>query len=113
MNYILDAKNKRLGRLASEIAQILQDKRQVSYDPSKPGSDRVIVKNAAQIQVTGNKVVAKTYYRHTGYMGHLRAATLKEMLAKYPQRVLEWAVYNMLPKNRLRQQRMNRLTIET
>ena len=112
MDYTIDAKNKILGRLASEIAQILQGKRRPNYDPSKPGNDRVVIKNAAKIKITGNKADQKVYHYHTGYMGHLRTKGFKEMMEKHPERVLEWAVFNMLPKNYLRQKRMNRLVIE-
>ena len=112
MDYTIDAKNKILGRLASEIAQILQGKKSVDYDPSKPGKDRVVVKNASKIKVTGNKANQKVYHYHTGYMGHLRTKGFQEMMAKQPERILEWAVYNMLPKNYLRQKRMNRLIIK-
>ncbi len=110
--HIIDAKGKTLGRLASEIAVILQGKKHVSYLPREAGSDRVIVKNAAKIVVTGKKMTQKIYYRHTGYMGHLRKNTLRELMEKDPTRALEYAVFNMLPKNFLRQKRMNRLKIE-
>lgn len=112
MNYTIDATNKRLGRLASEIAVILQGKKHPSYNPRNPGTDQVVVRNAAKISVSGAKFNQKVYHRHTGYMGHLRQMTLKEMMEKYPERALQWAVYNMLPKNFLRQKRMNRLKIE-
>ncbi|MEK7114903.1 MAG: 50S ribosomal protein L13 [Patescibacteria group bacterium] len=112
MEYILDAKNKKLGRLASEAAQILQGKKNPDYNPRNPGKDRVVIKNASLIEVSGDKANQKIYQYHTGYMGHLRAKKFKEMMAKQPQKVLEWAIYNMLPKNFLRQKRMNMLKIE-
>ncbi|MBI3114545.1 MAG: uL13 family ribosomal protein, partial [Candidatus Harrisonbacteria bacterium] len=72
MDYVIDAKNQKLGRLASQIAVILQGKRHASYEPRLRGEDRVIVKNVSGIAVTGGKEKKKIYYRHTGYMGHLR-----------------------------------------
>lgn len=112
MQHVLDAKNQRLGRLASKIAQILQGKMTPDYQPRNPGKDSVIVKNASQIIVTGKKAEQKIYYRHTGYMGHLRERVYKEFFAKYPEKVLELAVKRMLPQNYLKQKRMNRLIIE-
>ena len=112
MEYIIDAKNQKLGRLASEIAQILQGKKHADYLPHNPGKDKVIVKNASQIVVTGRKAEQKIYYRHTGYMGHLKERVYKEYFAKAPQEVLELAVKRMLPQNYLKQNRLNRLTIE-
>jgi len=112
MDYLIDAKDKRLGRLASEIAQILQGKKDVSYEPRLEGKDRVLVKNVSQLVVTGRKAKQKIYYSHTGYMGHLRRRTLAMVFEKSPAKVLERAVYNMLPKNRLRIKRMKRLVIE-
>ena len=112
MQHTIDAKNKILGRLASEIALILQGKNHSSYAPNKQGNDSVLIKNASQVKVSGNKSSQKVYHYHTGYMGHLRTRTYKQMKEKQPERILEWAVYNMLPKNFLRQKRMNRLKIE-
>ena len=112
MEYILDAKNKKLGRLASEVAHILQGKKNPDYNPRNPGKDHVIIKNAALIEVSGNKANQKVYHYHTGYMGHLRTRKFKQMMEKQPEKVLEWAIYNMLPKNFLRQKRMNMLKIE-
>ncbi len=112
MNYIIDARNKRLGRLATEIAHILQGKHTPSYEKHKPGNDTVLVKNAGGIVVTGGKATKKIYYHHTGYMGHLRETTYKAAFAKSPAEVLRRAVFNMLPKNWIRQDRLNRLKIE-
>lgn len=109
MQYTFDAKNKKLGRLASEVAQILQGKNQPDYQPHHPGRDSVLIKNASQIVVSGNKADSKVYHYHTGYMGHLRSKKFKELS---PKKIIEWAVFNMLPKNFLRQKRMNRLQIE-
>ena len=112
MQYTLDAKNKKLGRLASEIAVILQGKKNVDYAPNKIGNDQVLVKNASQVEVSGKKADQKVYHVHTGYMGHLRSKKFKDMMVKQPDKVLYWAVYNMLPKNFIRQKRMNLLKIE-
>lgn len=112
MQYIIDAKNQKLGRLASKIAQILQGKMSADYEPRNPGKDTVVVKNASQLVVSGKKSEQKIYYRHTGYMGHLKERVYKEFFAKSPKKVLELAVKRMLPQNFLKQKRLNRLTIE-
>ncbi len=112
MEHILDATNQKLGRLATKIAMLLQGKHKANYEPRLEGEDRVVVKNISKIVLTGKKTKQKVYHYHTGYMGHLRTIPFKDMMEKHPERVLEWAVYNMLPKNWLRQRRMNRLTVE-
>ena len=112
MHYIIDAKNKPLGRLASEVAHILQGKKSASYEPNKPGTDTILVKNMSGITISGGKETKKIYYRHTGYMGHLYEKTFAMFFAKSPEEVLRRTVENMLPRNFLRQNRMNRLTIE-
>lgn len=112
MEYVIDAKNQKLGRLASQIAQILQGKLHADYQPRNAGKDKVIVKNAGQIVVTGKKATQKIYYHHTGYMGHLRENVYKDAFAKSPEKVLMLAVKRMLPQNFLNQKRLNHLTIE-
>ena len=112
MLYTIDAANQKLGRLATQIATILQGKQNTDYHPRLVGKDDVVVKNISQIVVTGRKYDQKVYYHHTGYMGHLRELTYKQLFAKDPKKVLWYAVFNMLPKNRLRQKRLNRLIIE-
>jgi large subunit ribosomal protein L13 len=109
MDYVLDAKNKRLGRLASEVAVILQGKKHADYNPRNEGSDRVLIKNISSISIGGNKEIDKTYYRHTGYMGHLKEKSYKQMFEKDPKKVLWESVRRMLPKNFLNQRRMQRL----
>ena len=109
--YTFDAANEVLGRLASNVAQILQGKTEIGYEPRLPGTATVIIKNAAKIKVTGNKATAKVYYHHTGYQGHLREQIFKEFQAKDPRKIIQFAVYNMLPKNRLRPGRMKRLKV--
>lgn len=113
MEYVIDAANERLGRLASEIASVLQGKRHPSYHPRLRGSDRVLVKNISKITVGGTKYHTKVYYRHTGYMGHLRRRTYRESFERDPREVLFFAVLHMLPKNKLRTGRMKRLVIES
>ncbi|MDP3881026.1 MAG: 50S ribosomal protein L13 [bacterium] len=110
--HTFDASEHILGRLATEVATILQGKHRPDYAPNKAGTDRVLVKNAAKIKVTGNKEKGKIYVKHTGYMGHLNERRLEEMRKKNPTEILKKAVYNMLPKNRLRAKRMKRLRIE-
>ena len=112
MDYVIDAQNQRLGRLASEIAVILQGKKRPNYDPRLVGVDRVVVRNASKLIVTGRKYTQKIYYHHTGYMGHLREKKFRQVFEKSSERVLWDAVYNMLPKNRLRMKRLKRLKIE-
>lgn len=112
MEHIIDASNQKLGRLASRISVVLQGKISASYEPRLSGSERVIVKNAGRIVVTGRKSKNKIYYRHTGYMGHLKEKTFREAFEQSPEQVLRRAVYNMLPKNRLRAKRLRRLVIE-
>lgn len=112
MDYIIDAHKKRLGRLASEIAEELQGKRSAAYHPRLAGEGKVIVKNVRAMEIGGAKFTQKVYYRHTGYMGHLRSRTYREEFLISPARVLLHAVSHMLPKNRLRAVRMKRLVIE-
>ncbi len=109
MDHHIDAKGKTLGRLATEIATILQGKKDPKYAPNKVSDDRVLVKNVGGITVTGNKMESRIYYRHTGYMGHLKEQTLAEKFAKKPEQVLRDTVRHMLPKNFLNQKRLNNL----
>ena len=113
MEYVIDAKGKRLGRLASEIAVILQGKKSAKYEPRLEGDDSVRVKNIDKMEVTGKKMKQKTYYRHTTQIGHLKSQTL-EMLwkKKGPAVVLRHAVMGMLPKNKLQIRRIKKLVIE-
>lgn len=107
-----DATDQVLGRFASKIAGILQGKTDASYEPRLPGNNVVVVKNASKIKVTGKKATEKIYYHHTSYQGHLREQVYREFQAKDPRKIIQFAVYNMLPKNRLRPGRMKRLKIE-
>ena len=98
---IVDAENKTLGRFASEVAKILKGKHKPSYTPHVDCGDNVIIINAEKVRLTGAKMDDKVYTRHTGQPGGQRFQSPKEVLAKYPERILERAVKGMLPKNRL------------
>ncbi len=98
---VVDATDLVLGRLASQVAQILKGKNKPQYTPHVDTGDFVIVVNADKIKVTGNKLQAKEYFRHTGFPGGLRSEKLATVLAKRPDRVIERAVKGMLPKNTL------------
>ena len=98
---LVDATDLTLGRLASEIAQILKGKRKPQYTAHVDVGDFVIVVNASKIKVTGKKMTDKKYFRHTGFPGGLKEISLGDQLAKHPERVLEHAVKGMLPKNTL------------
>nr|WP_240597572.1 50S ribosomal protein L13 [Oceanotoga sp. DSM 15011] len=109
--YLVDAEGKTLGRLASQIAKVLQGKNKPIYTPSIDTGDFVVVINAEKINLTGKKMEQKEYYRHTGYPGGLKTTSVKEMLEKHPERVLEHAVKGMLPKNLLAKQMLKKLKI--
>ena len=109
--YLVDAEGKTLGRLATQIADTLRGKRKPQYTPHVDTGDFVIVVNAEKIQVTGNKLDQKRYYRHSGYPGGLRSRTLREQLDRRPTEVLRVAVKGMLPKNRLARQQITKLKI--
>ncbi len=99
--YVVDAAGMTLGRLASEVARILRGKNKPIFTPHMDTGDYVIIVNAEKIKVTGKKLNQKIYYKHSGYVGGLKETTLKDMLAKHPERVLEHAVKGMLPKGPL------------
>jgi large subunit ribosomal protein L13 len=99
--YIVDAENKILGRLATEIASRLRGKHKPIYTPHVDTGDYIVVINADKIGVTGNKMKDKLYQHHTGYIGNLKTTNLEKLLAEHPERVLEKAVKGMLPKNSL------------
>ncbi|HEU6451210.1 MAG TPA: 50S ribosomal protein L13 [Gemmatimonadaceae bacterium] len=99
--YIVDADGMVLGRLASEVARIIRGKHKPMFTPHMDTGDNVIVINASKVRVTGSKAEQKRYFRHTGYMGHEKFTSFATMLEKHPDRVIEHAVYGMLPKNNL------------
>ncbi len=109
--YQFNAQGKVLGRLATEIAEILSGKRKVDYAPNVDGGDFVVVINSDGVIVTGNKKKNKMYYRHSGYPGGLKEMTFEELLKKDSRKIIEKAVYGMLPKNKLRAEMMKRLLI--
>ena len=109
--YVVDAEGETLGRLAVRIADTLRGKRKPEYTPHVDTGDFVVVVNAEKIQVTGNKLDQKRYYRHSGYPGGLRSRTLREQLDRQPTEVLRAAVKGMLPKNRLARQQLTKLKI--
>ena len=99
--YLVDARNKTLGRLSTEIATRLRGKHKPIYIPHVDTGDYIVVVNASKIRVTGNKMTDKMYYKHTGYIGNLKSENLATMLEKYPERVLMKSVRGMLPKSKL------------
>src|SRR5204863_1232831 len=109
--YVVDASGQTLGRLATEIANTLRGKRKPTYTPHVDTGDFVIVVNAKQIRVTGNKLADKRYYRHSGYPGGLKSRTLQEMLDRRPEEVIRRAVKGMLPRNRLARKQLTKLKV--
>lgn len=109
--YVVDATEVPLGRLASEVAQVLRGKNKPTYAPHVDGGDFVVVVNADKVHVSGNKEFEKIYYRHSGYPGGLRALTLSEIREQHPERIVEIAVKGMLPKNRLGRQMAKKLKV--
>jgi large subunit ribosomal protein L13 len=108
---LVDASGKTLGRLATQIADILRGKRKPEYTPHIDTGDFVIVVNAEKIAVTGNKLEDKQYHRHSGYPGGLRSRSLAEMLERRPEEVIRIAVKGMLPRNRLARQQLTKLKV--
>jgi large subunit ribosomal protein L13 len=108
---IVDANGKTLGRLATQIADVLRGKRKPEYTPHIDTGDFVVVINAEKIHVTGNKRKDKRYYRHSGYPGGLRSRTFEEMLARRPEEILRLAVKGMMPRNRLARKQITKLKI--
>ena len=109
--YVVDATGLTLGRLATQVASVLRGKGKPYYTPHVNCGDYVIVINAEKIAVTGKKMDQKMYYHHSDYIGGLRETTLKEMLAKHPERVIEHAVKGMLPKGPLGRQMYTKLHV--
>ena len=109
--YVVDATDKTLGRLSSQIASVLRGKNKPTYTPSMDTGDYVIVINADKITVSGKKMDQKMYYRHSDYVGGMKEATLKEMMAKKPEDVIKLAVKGMLPKGPLGRQMLKKLHV--
>jgi large subunit ribosomal protein L13 len=109
--HLIDAKDQILGRMAVNIAALLMGKNKTSFAPYLDGGDYVVVINAAKVEVTGRKRDNKLYYRHSGYPGGFRKLTFAQQMAKDPTQIIRRAVEGMLPKNKLRDQRLARLKI--
>ena len=109
--YVVDAEGCTLGRLASEVAKVLRGKNKPEFTPHVDTGDYVIIVNADKIKVTGKKLEQKIYYNHSDYVGGMRETTLKEMLAKKPERVIELAVKGMLPKGPLGRSMLTKLHV--
>ncbi len=110
---VIDAEGKVLGKLAVEVAQILMGKSKAIFSRHLDTGDRVVITNAARVQVTGKKLLQKTYHRHSGYAGGFKTTTLEEMMEKKPEFVIEHAVRGMLPQNKLGDAMLKKLTIYT
>jgi len=109
--YLVDASEKTLGRLSTEIARRLRGKHKPEYTPHVDTGDYIVVVNAEKIRVTGNKLKNKMYHHHTGYIGNLKSISLEKLLAKAPERVIEQAVKGMLPKNTLGREMFRKLKV--
>ena len=109
--YVVDAEGKTLGRLASEVANVLRGKKKPIYTPHIDTGDYVIVVNAEKVKTTGKKLDQKKYYHHSEYVGGMKEATLKEMLQKKPEFVITHAVKGMLPKGPLGRQMLTKLHV--
>ena len=109
--YLVDAQNKTLGRLSTEIAHRLRGKHKPIYTPHVDTGDYIVVVNASKIRVTGKKMTDKVYYKHSGYIGNLKSENLETMLEKYPERVLMKSVRGMLPKSKLGRAMIKKLRV--
>ncbi len=102
--FLVDASDVPLGRLASTVAQVIRGKHKPTFTPHMDTGDSVIIVNAAKVRLTGRKLEQKRYFRHTGYMGHEKFTAVRTVLGKSPERVVERAVFGMLPKTSLAKQ---------
>ena len=109
--FVVDDADKTLGRLATEVASRLRGKHKPEYTPHVDTGDYIIVVNAEKVRVTGNKMAAKMYHRHTGYIGNLKSESLEKLLQRAPERVIERAVKGMLPKNPLGRKMFKKLKV--
>lgn len=109
--YLVDATDKTLGRLASEIAKRLRGKHKPIYTPHVDTGDYIVVINAGKFKVTGNKLKDKIYYHHTGYIGHMKSISLEKLLQKAPERVLQTAVKGMIPRTPLGRAMLSKLRL--
>ncbi|MEL6152812.1 MAG: 50S ribosomal protein L13 [Bacteroidota bacterium] len=111
--FLVDADEQPLGRLASQVATLLRGKHKPSFTPHVDCGDKVVIINAEKVQLTGKKWQQKTYISHTGYPGGQKTTTPRQVLEKHPTRLIEHAVKGMLPKNRLRNQLLQNLSVCT
>ena len=109
--YVIDAKNIPLGRVASKAATMLRGKHKATYTPHIDCGDNIIIINASEVLLTGNKLEEKKYYNHSRYVGGLRERTAKEMIENYPEEMMERAIKGMLPKGRLGRQMYRKLFV--
>ena len=109
--YVVDAADQTLGRLTSQVAAILRGKNKPTFTPNVDTGDYVIVVNADKVKVTGKKLDQKIYYHHSDYIGGMKETTLREMMNKHPERVIEYAVKGMLPKGPLGRQMYTKLFV--
>lgn len=109
--YVVDATDKTLGRLSTEIARRLRGKHKAEYTPHVDTGDYIVVVNAEKIRVTGNKRKAKMYHRYTGYVGNLKSIPLDKLLEEHPERALQFAVKGMLPRNPLGRKMLSKLKV--
>ena len=108
---LIDATGQSLGRLARDVAVALQGKDRPTYTPHVLTGDHVVVVNMDKVRITGDKLLQKTYYRHSGYVGNLKSFILRDMLESHPDRVLQLAVKGMLPRNKLGRDMLRRLKV--
>ncbi len=108
---VIDATGQTLGRIARDISVVLQGKDKASHTPHTLTGDFVVVLNASRIRVTGRKLLQKTYYRHSGYVGNLKSFKLRDVLESHPERVITLAVKGMLPRNHQGRQMLRRLKV--
>jgi len=109
--YVVDATNKTLGRLSTEIARRLRGKHKPEYTPHVDTGDYIVVVNAEKIRVTGNKMKDKMYHRYTGYIGNLKSMSLEKLMSETPERALQFAVKGMLPRNSLGRKMFSKLRV--
>jgi large subunit ribosomal protein L13 len=109
--FVVDATDKTLGRLASQVASRLRGKHKAAYTPNVDTGDHIVIINAGKIRVTGRKMTDKFYHHHTGYLGNLKSTTLEKLLNEHPERAIEFAVKGMLPKNPLGRKMFKKLHV--
>ena len=109
--YVVDATNKTLGRLSTEIASRLRGKHKPEFTPHVDTGDYIVVVNAEKIRVTGNKLKDKMYHRHTGYIGNLKSTSLEKLLDEHPERAIEYAVKGMMPRGPLGRKMLTKLRV--